>query len=139
MIKKILIANRGEIAVRVARTCNSMNIKTVGIYSQEDRNSMHLDFCDEKFLLGDDPLRESYLNPKKIIEICKITKASALHPGYGFLSENSNFVKMLEKNNIIFIGPPSSAIKKMGDKIESKTIARKAGVKYSLNMITLCI
>ena len=128
MIKKILIANRGEIAVRVARTCNSMNIKTVGIYSQEDRNSMHLDFCDEKFLLGDDPLRESYLNPKKIIEICKITKASALHPGYGFLSENSNFVKMLEKNNIIFIGPPSSAIKKMGDKIESKTIARKAGV-----------
>ncbi len=127
-IKKILIANRGEIAVRIARTCKKLKIKTVGIYSQQDEDSYHLTLMDEKVFLSNDPLNESYLNIKKIVNICKILKVDAVHPGYGFLSENYQFSKLLSKNNIIFIGPPPDAVRAMGDKISSKKIALKANV-----------
>ena len=127
-IRKILISNRGEIAVRIAKTCKRLNIKTVGIYSKADEYSYHLDHMDEKVLLGDDPLNSSYLNKSKIVEICKKLKVDAVHPGYGFLSENYLFSNLLSKNNIIFIGPPARAVKAMGDKISSKKIALKASI-----------
>ena len=127
-IKKVLIANRGEIAIRIAKTCNRLKIKTVGIYSEQDESSLHLDFMDEKFYLSADPLSGSYLNKDKIIKVCKKLKVDAVHPGYGFLSENYLFSKALEKNHIIFIGPPANAIKEMGDKISSKKIALRAKV-----------
>ncbi len=128
MIKKILIANRGEIAIRIAKTCKKKGIKTVGIYSEQDKESLHLNYCDYIFSLGNDPLKGSYLNIDKIIDIAHKTKADAVHPGYGFLSENYEFAKKLEKKKILFIGPPHKAIKAMGDKIESKKIAKNAGV-----------
>ncbi len=127
-IKKILIANRGEIAVRIAKTCKKLKIKTVGIYSKEDESSYHLTKMDEKVFLSNDPLTHSYLNANKIIEICKEYNVDAVHPGYGFLSENHKFSKKLSKNNIIFIGPPAEAVRAMGDKISSKEIALKAKV-----------
>ena len=99
MIKKILIANRGEIAIRIAKTCRNMRIKTVGVYSEQDKDSMHLKFCDEVFSLGGDPLKGSYLNINKIIDISVKAKVDAVHPGYGFLSENHEFAKKLEKRN----------------------------------------
>ena len=128
MIKKVLIANRGEIAIRIAKSCKKLGIQTVGVYSKDDSASLHLTYCDESYLLGDDPLKGSYLNIKKLIEISKKLSVDAIHPGYGFLSENSNFVRKLNKEKIIFIGPSSKAIELMGDKIESKKIAKKAGV-----------
>ena len=127
-IKKILIANRGEIAVRIANTCKKLKIKTVGIYSKQDEDSYHLTLMDEKVFLSNDPLNESYLNIKKIVDICKKLKVDAVHPGYGFLSENYQFSKLLSKNKIIFIGPPPEAVRAMGDKISSKKIALKANV-----------
>ena len=128
MIKKVLIANRGEIAIRIAKSCKKLGIKTVGVYSKDDSASLHLTYCDESYLLGDDPLKGSYLNIEKLIEISKKLSVDAIHPGYGFLSENSGFVKKLNKEKIIFIGPSYKAIELMGDKIESKKIAKKAGV-----------
>ena len=128
MINKVLIANRAEIAIRVAKTCKKMGIKTVGVFSKDDSMSLHLKYCDESYLLGKDPLKGSYLNIEKIVNIAKNVAADAIHPGYGFLSENSKFVKKLNKENIIFIGPSYKAIELMGDKIESKKIAKKAGV-----------
>ena len=128
MIKKILIANRGEIAIRIAKTCRKMGIKTIGVFSEKDKESLHLDFFDESYSLGLDPLRESYLNINKIIDIAVKSKSDAVHPGYGFLSENYEFARKLKLKEIIFIGPPYQAIKAMGDKIQSKKIARKAGV-----------
>ncbi len=127
-IKKILIANRGEIAIRIAKTCNKLKIKTVGIYSKQDESALHLDFMDETHFLSDDPLKGSYLDKERIVKICKKLKVDAVHPGYGFLSENHLFSNLLEKNNIIFIGPPAKAVKEMGDKISSKKIALKAKV-----------
>ena len=128
MIKKVLIANRGEIAIRIAKSCKKLGIKTVGVFSKDDSASLHLTYCDESYLLGDDPLKGSYLNIEKLIEISKNFSVDAIHPGYGFLSENSGFVKELNKEKIIFIGPSYKAIELMGDKIESKKIAKKAGV-----------
>ena len=125
MIKKILIANRGEIACRIIKTANKMNIKTVAVYSEADKHADFVKHADESYLIGPSSPNESYLVIKKIIEIAKKSKSDAIHPGYGFLSENYNFVKALEKEKIKFIGPNKNAITKMGDKIESKNLANK--------------
>ena len=125
MIKKILIANRGEIACRIIRTAKKMNIKTVAVYSDADKQADFVKQADESYFIGPSSPNESYLVIKKIIEIAKKSKSDAIHPGYGFLSENYNFVKALEKEKIKFIGPNKYAITKMGDKIESKNLATK--------------
>ena len=125
MIKKILIANRGEIACRIIKTAKKMKIKTVAVYSDADRQADFVKQADESYYIGPSSPSESYLVIKKIIEVAKKSKSDAIHPGYGFLSENYNFVKALEKEKIKFIGPNKSAIIKMGDKIESKNLANK--------------
>ena len=128
MIKKILIANRGEIACRVIKTAKKMGIKTVAVYSEADEYSKHVLEADESVLIGPAPASESYLSIEKIINATKETNSDAIHPGYGFLSENSKFVQMLLKEKIKFIGPNIKAIKIMGDKIQSKNLAIKAKV-----------
>jgi len=125
---KILIANRGEIACRVIRTARKMGIKTVAIFSEPDAKAMHVKMADEAYLVGPAASSKSYLNIDRIIEVIKEAGAQAVHPGYGFLSENNHFAKRLEGNNVTFIGPGSFAITAMGDKIESKELAIKAGV-----------
>ena len=128
MFKKILIANRGEIACRVIKTARQMGIKTVAVYSDADRDALHVDMADEAVHIGPAPAAESYLVMEKIIEACKATGAEAVHPGYGFLSERGAFPIALQKNRIVFIGPNSKAIAAMGDKIESKKAAAAAKV-----------
>uniref|UniRef100_UPI0040481114 acetyl-CoA carboxylase biotin carboxylase subunit n=2 Tax=Roseivirga sp. TaxID=1964215 RepID=UPI0040481114 len=119
-IRKILVANRGEIALRVMRTAKEMGIKTVAIYSDADRNSPHVKYADEAVNVGPPPSAQSYLLGDKIIEVCKSLGVDAIHPGYGFLSENSKFAKMAEDNGIIFIGPSPTSIEVMGDKLAAK-------------------
>ncbi|WP_109356977.1 acetyl/propionyl/methylcrotonyl-CoA carboxylase subunit alpha [Sphingorhabdus sp. EL138] len=128
MFKKILIANRGEIACRVIRTAEKMGIKTVAVYSDADARAPHVQMADEAVHIGPSPAAESYLIADKIIAACKETGAEAVHPGYGFLSERTSFPEQLAENDIAFIGPPPNAIAAMGDKIESKKLAEKAGV-----------
>ena len=128
MFKKILIANRGEIACRVMRTAKRMGIATVAVYSDADAGALHVEMADEAVRLGPPPAAESYLLGEKIIEACKATGAEAVHPGYGFLSEREWFAKRLAEEGIAFIGPPPKAIAAMGDKIESKKLAKLAGV-----------
>src|SRR3569623_1814988 len=128
MFSKILIAYRGEIACRVIRTARRMGIATVAVYSDADARSPHVAMADEAVHIGPAPAAESYLNAEAIIAACKATGAEAVHPGYGFLSERASFVEALEAEGIAFIGPPASAIAAMGDKIESKKLAREAGV-----------
>jgi propionyl-CoA carboxylase alpha chain len=128
MFKKILIANRGEIACRVIRTARRMGIATVAVYSDADARAPHVRLADESVRLGPAPASESYLKAELIIDACKATGAEAVHPGYGFLSERESFAKALAKAGIVFIGPPPKAIAAMGDKIESKKLARDAGV-----------
>ncbi len=128
MFKKILIANRGEIACRVIRTAKKMGIKTVAVYSDADARAKHVEMADEKVRLGPPPASESYLLADAIIAACKATGAEAVHPGYGFLSERTSFAQALEDAGIAFIGPPVNAIAAMGDKIESKKLAKAAGV-----------
>ncbi|KXS11912.1 hypothetical protein M427DRAFT_35231 [Gonapodya prolifera JEL478] len=125
---KILIANRGEIACRVIRTARKMGIKTVAVYSEADASALHVQLADEAVLIGPAPTNQSYLVIENIVKACKQTGAEAVHPGYGFLSENSAFVKALDEAGVAFIGPNTSAMFAMGDKIQSKIIARKAGV-----------
>ncbi len=127
-IKKILIANRSEIACRVIRTASKLGIKTVAVYSDADNNSLHVKYADEAIYIGKSPATQSYLNVETILKAIKISGADAVHPGYGFLSENADFAKLMEKSNINFIGPSPNAIKKMGDKIEAKKLAKSAGV-----------
>ena len=128
MFKKILIANRGEIACRVIKTCQIMGIGTVAVYSDADQNSMHVSMADESIHIGGAASSESYLVIENIVNACKQTKADAVHPGYGFLSENENFAHALANEGIKFIGPKAEAIVSMGDKIQSKKIAERAGV-----------
>jgi propionyl-CoA carboxylase alpha chain len=128
MFKKILVANRGEIACRVIRSARRMGIKTVAVYSDADARAPHVKMADESARLGPPPASESYLDAELIIDACKATGAEAVHPGYGFLSERESFAKALGKAGIVFIGPPPKAIAAMGDKIESKKLAQKAGV-----------
>ena len=128
MFKKILIANRGEIAVRVIRACKEWDIQTVAVHSNVDKNSMHVRLADESVCIGSYQPVDSYLNIPAILSAVELTNSEAVHPGYGFLSENPEFAKILEENNIKFIGPSSKLIKMMGDKIQAKKIAKKYGL-----------
>ncbi|MEO5733933.1 MAG: biotin carboxylase N-terminal domain-containing protein, partial [Rubrivivax sp.] len=128
MFEKILIANRGEIACRIIKTARKMGIATVAVYSDADRNARHVALADEAVRLGPAPSRESYLLGDAVIAACKETGAEALHPGYGFLSENADFARKVEAAGIVFIGPTHEAIAAMGDKIASKKLAQQAGV-----------
>lgn len=128
MFKKILIANRGEIALRVIRTCKEMGIKTVAVYSTADKDSLHVRFADEAVCIGPPAGRDSYLNMVNIISAAEITNADAIHPGYGFLSENSKFSKICAEHNIKFIGPTPEMIDSMGDKASAKATMKAAGV-----------
>ena len=128
MFTKILIANRGEIAVRIIKTCRRMGIATVVVYSEADADSMAVEMADESVFIGGSPAAESYLVADKIVAACRATGAQAVHPGFGFLSENAGFAKRLADEGIVFIGPNPKAIEAMGDKIESKKFAAKAGV-----------
>ncbi|NBN88291.1 MAG: hypothetical protein EBV32_04295 [Proteobacteria bacterium] len=127
MIKKILIANRGEIAVRVIRACKELEIATVAVHSTADNESMHVRLADESICIGSQKAQDSYLNIPSLISAIEITGADAVHPGYGFLSENYKFAEILEQHKIKFIGPSSELIRKMGDKIEAKKIAKSLG------------
>ena len=128
LFNKILIANRGEIAVRVIKTARRLGIKTVAVYSDADRQAMHVAMADEAVHIGPAPASDSYLLSDKIIAACQSTGAEAVHPGYGFLSENASFVAALKDAGIAFIGPNVRAIELMGDKIESKRVAMEANV-----------
>ena len=128
MFKKILIANRGEIALRIIRTCKEIGIKTVAVYSNIDKESLHVRFADEAVCIGPALSSESYLSIPKIMAAAEITNADAIHPGYGFLAENAQFAQMCEDYNIKFIGPTGAMISKMGDKITAKDTMKKAGV-----------
>ncbi len=128
MFNKILIANRGEIALRIIRTCKEMGINTVAVYSTADKNSLHVRFADEAVCIGPPPSSESYLNIPAILSVAELTNADAIHPGYGFLAENSRFAKLCAEHNIKFIGPSAQMIDQMGDKSNAKKTMRAAGV-----------
>ncbi len=128
MIKKILIANRGEIALRIIRSCKELGIKTVGVYSQADKNSLHVKFADEVVCIGPPTSKDSYLKISSIISAAQITNADAIHPGYGFLAENADFTDVCKESSIKFIGPSANAINKMGHKSVAKETMQKAGV-----------
>src|SRR5205814_7789849 len=128
MFRKILIANRGEIACRVIRTARRMGIATVAVYSEADAEALHVQMADEAVAIGPGPSAQSYLKIERIVDACRATGAEAVHPGYGFLSENPAFARALADAGVTFIGPPVKAIAAMGDKIESKKLARAAGV-----------
>jgi len=128
MIKKVLIANRGEIALRVIRACRELGIQTVALYSEADKVSLHVTFADEAVCIGPPPARESYLNIPAIIAAATITNSDAIHPGYGFLAENDGFVDICSDHNITFIGPSADAIRRMGNKAVAKETMRAAGV-----------
>ena len=129
MFKKLLIANRGEIAVRIQRACRELGIKTVAIYSEADRHAMHVRYADEAYLLGPSPARESYLRGDKIIDIARKCGVDAIHPGYGFLAERADFAAACEDAGLVFIGPRPSAIAAMGDKAIARATVAKAGVR----------
>ena len=128
MFKKILIANRGEIACRIIGTCRKLGIATVGIYSTADENALHVKLADEAYLVGEAPPQESYLNLERILEVAKVSGAEAIHPGYGFLSENPVFALRCQEQGICFIGPTPEVMEKMGDKLRARKLAKKAGL-----------
>ena len=128
MFKKVLIANRGEIAVRINRACQELGILTVAVHSEADRDSMHVRIANESVCIGPNQVNKSYLNTHAIISACEITNAEAIHPGYGFLSENASFAKMVSDHGLTFIGPKYEHIEKMGDKIQAKKIMQELGV-----------
>jgi acetyl-CoA carboxylase biotin carboxylase subunit len=139
MFKKVLIANRGEVALRVIRACKELGIRTVAVYSEADANSLHVNFADEDVCIGPAPSAESYLNVARIISAAEITDAEAIHPGYGFLAENAEFAELCATCKIKFIGPSPEAIARMGDKAEAKRTMREAGVPCipgSLGLVT---
>ncbi|MGM0621516.1 MAG: acetyl-CoA carboxylase biotin carboxylase subunit [Bacteroidota bacterium] len=127
-IKKILVANRGEIAIRIMRTCRELNIESVAVFSEADRTSQHVRYAHEAYYIGKAPSPESYLNVEKIIRVAKESGADAIHPGYGFLSENANFARRCGEEGIIFIGPSPEVISQMGDKIQAREAMMKAGI-----------
>ena len=128
MISKVLIANRGEIAIRIIRACKELNIKTVAVYSEADKNSLHLELADEAMCIGKASSIDSYLNIPRIISAAEVTDADAIHPGYGFLAENPAFAEVCESCGIKFIGPSAENIRTMGDKVQAKKTMHKANV-----------
>src|SRR6218665_391844 len=128
MISKVLIANRGEIALRVLRACKELGIATVAVHSTADADAMHVRLADESVCIGPPPSRDSYLNIHQIVAACEITGADAVHPGYGFLSENAKFADILDAHGITFIGPTAEHIRIMGDKITAKQTAMELGI-----------
>jgi acetyl-CoA carboxylase biotin carboxylase subunit len=128
MFDKVLIANRGEIALRVHRACKEMGIKTVAVHSEADANAMHVKLADESVCIGPPPAGRSYLNVPAIMAAAEITGAQAIHPGYGFLSENARFAEIVEAHGLTFIGPTADTIRLMGDKITAKQAAVDAGI-----------
>jgi len=128
MFKKVLIANRGEIAVRILRACREVGLETVAVFSEADRQALHVRLADEAYLLGPAPSRESYLRMDKILEIARKSGADAIHPGYGFLAEREKFAEACLQNGLTFIGPKPSSIAAMGDKMTARETVRKAGV-----------
>ena len=128
MFKKVLIANRGEIALRVIRACKELGVETVAVYSEADRESLHVRFADDDVCIGRAPSRDSYLNIPRLIAAAEITGADAIHPGYGFLAENAEFAEKVSASNIAFIGPTPDQIRQMGDKAAARTLAKQQGV-----------
>ncbi len=128
MFKKILVANRGEIAVRIIRACKELDVSTVAVYSEADRDCMHVKVADEAICIGPAPSQKSYLNMTNILSAAEVSEAEAIHPGYGFLAENSEFARLCEENGIVFIGPPWEAIQAMGDKASAKELVKKGKV-----------
>lgn len=128
MFRKLLVANRGEIALRVVRACRELGIRAVAVYSEADRNDLHVRHADEAYCIGPPPARESYLNIRRIIEVAKKARVDAVHPGYGFLAENADFAQACLDNGIIFVGPPPEVIRSMGDKLRARHIMQEAGV-----------
>ncbi|HMB01849.1 MAG TPA: biotin carboxylase N-terminal domain-containing protein, partial [Spirochaetota bacterium] len=128
MIKKVLVANRGEIALRIIRACKELGLKTVAVHSTADEDSLHRYFSDEDVCIGDAPAADSYLNIPRIIAAAEITGADAIHPGYGFLAERSDFAAACKENNIVFVGPSQKIIQQMGDKANARETMQKAGV-----------
>ena len=128
MFTKVLIANRGEIAVRVIRACRELGIQSVAVYSELDRNALHTRLADDAYALGGETAADSYLNTEKILEIIETAEIDAVHPGYGFFSENAEFAEAITEKGVTFIGPPVGAIAVMGDKISARQAAEKVGV-----------
>lgn len=128
MFKKILIANRGEIAIRIIRACRLLDIKTVAVFSDADRGALHVRFADEAYHIGASPASQSYLVMEKLVEVARKSGANAIHPGYGFLAENWQFAKLVGESGLTFIGPPPEAIRLLGDKLEARQLAERAGV-----------
>ena len=128
MFEKVLIANRGEVALRIHRACREMGIRTVAVHSEADANAMHVRLADEAVCIGPSRSADSYLNKPAIISAALITGADAIHPGFGFLSENADFAEMVEKHGITFIGPSAEQMRLMGDKITARKVAQEAGI-----------
>ncbi|MBW3555275.1 MAG: ATP-grasp domain-containing protein, partial [Gemmatimonadetes bacterium] len=128
MFRKVLIANRGEIALRVIRACRELGIRTVAVYSEADRESLHVRFADEDVCIGPPPARDSYLNIPRIIAAAEITGADAIHPGYGFLAENAEFAEICDRSELVFIGPTADQIRRMGDKARARETMMEVGV-----------
>lgn len=139
MIRKVLIANRGEIAVRIIRACREMGIETVAVYSEADREALHTQLADEAICIGPAPSSESYLNMEQIISATIVSGADAIHPGFGFLSENDRFAALCEQCHIIFIGPTADVIRKLGNKSNARNTMIAAGVPVIPEARNLCI
>ena len=128
MIERLLIANRGEIACRIIRTARRLGVRTIAVYSEADRGALHVELADEAYEIGPAPARESYLDSARVIDAARRGGADAVHPGYGFLSENADFAAACARTGLVFVGPPEAAIRAMGDKAQAKALMAQAGV-----------